>query len=160
MDHLKKNWKLIAVVFIVCLFIKPALSPLILGAFFSYLGFVSSSFFKKIHQTGISCTGKIIDFNPERDGDNGPLVEFTTITGIIIKAKPFVYSSTDLNKIITYINENNKNIPIIYDPEDPKKFVLQTEEGFNNAVFKIFIIVGLLLIGISICWLLGYIKMG
>ncbi len=82
------------------------------------------------------------------------------MTGEIIREKPFVYASTDISKIRSYSNSIDTSVPILYDPDDPKKFVLKNEEVFNYVVFIIFILGGLLFIGLSISWLLGYIKIG
>ena len=160
MDLVKKYRIPILVTFGVCMFVKPVLCFLILGILVSYLGFASVMFLKKITETGIEWTGKIIEYQSDSKGHKTPLIEFTTMTGDIIKEKPFIYASTDLSKIRTYSNFIDQSVPILYDPDDPKKFVLKNESGFNYVVLTIFILVGLFFVGLSISYLLGYIKMG
>ena len=160
MELIKKYWIAIVVTFGICLFVKPALCFLILGAIISYAGFASVAFLKKIKHSGVDWTGKIVEYQSDSDGHKTPLIEFTTMTGDFVKEKPFVYASTDLSKIRTYSKFIDQTVPILYDPDDPKKFVLNNEEGFNYAVLIIFIIAGLFFVGLSISWLLGYIKMG
>ena len=159
MELIKKYWIVIVVTFGVCMFIKPALCFLILGTLISYLGFASVIFLKKIKKTGIDWTGNIVEYQSDSDGHKTPLIEFTTMTGDIIREKPFVYASTDLSKIRTYKNFIDQPVPILYDPDNPKKFVLKNEEGFNYIVFILFILGGIFFVGLSISWLLGYIKM-
>jgi hypothetical protein len=141
------------------MFIKPAFCFLILGTLISYLGFSAILFLKKVAKKGIGWTGNIIEYQSDSDGHKTPLIEFTTLSGDIIREKPFIYASTDLSKIRTYKNLIDESVPILYDPDEPKKFVLKNEEGFNYVVFIIFILAGLFFIGLSISWLLGYIKM-
>jgi hypothetical protein len=159
MDLIKKYWIAIVVAFGLCMFIKPALCFLILGTLISYIGFAAVIFLKKIARTGVDWTGNIIEYQSGSDGHKTPLIEFTTMSGDIIREKPFVYTSTDLSKIRTYSKFIDQSVPILYDPADPKKFVLKNEEGFNYVVFIVFILAGLFFVGLIIGWVLGYIKM-
>jgi hypothetical protein len=160
MDLIKKYWIAFVVTFGVCMFVKPSLCPLILGTLVSYMGFKAVIFLTKISKTGIDWTGTIIEYQSDSDGHKTLLIEFTTLTGDIIREKPFLYASTDLSKVRTYSNSINQTVPILYDPDDPTKFVLKNENGFNYVVFIIFILAGFFFVGLSIMWLLGYIKMG
>jgi hypothetical protein len=158
MELIKKYWIIIFGTFVICMFIKPDLCFLILGTIFSYWGFASVIFLNKISKFGIEWTGNIIEFQSDSDGHKTPLIEYKTIEGEIIREKPFIYASTDLSKIRTYNNEINQSVPILYDQNEPKKFVLKEEESFNYMVFIIFILIGLIFVGISISSLFGYIK--
>jgi hypothetical protein len=142
----------------VCLFIKPALFFLILGTIMTHSSFLAVVFLKKITKTGIDCTGNIIEYQSDSHGHKTPLIEFTTLTGDIIREKPFIYVWTALSKTRTYSNFIDQSVPILYDPDDPKKFVLKNEEGFNYIVFILFMLGGLLFVGVGISSLLGYIK--
>lgn len=146
--------------FMVCMFIKPALCFLILGMLISYTGFTAVIFLKRIVKIGIEWTGTVIEYQAERDGHRTPLIEFTTMAGDVIREKPFVYASTGLSIIRKHSKFIDQSIPILYDPDEPKKFVLKNEKGFSYIVFIIFIMAGLFFVGLSISWLLGYIKMG
>jgi hypothetical protein len=141
------------------MFIKPPLCFLIGGMLSCYIGFAAIIFLRRMSRTGVDWTGNIVEYQSDSDGHRTPLIEFTTISGDIIKEQPVVYASTDLSKIRTYSKFIGQPIPILYDPEDPKKFVLKSEEGFNYFVSMVFILVGLFFVGLSIGSLLGYIKM-
>lgn len=160
MEIIKKYWIVIVVTFGLCMFIKPALCPLILGTLVSYIGLTSVVFLKRIAKKGIEWTGNIIEYESDSDGHKTPVIEFTTMTGESVKEKPFIYASTDLSKIRNYKNLINQSVPILYDPVNPQKFVLKKEEGFNYIILVILILAGLFFVGLSICWLSGYIKMG
>jgi hypothetical protein len=159
MELIKKYWIVVFVTFVICMFVKPAVCFLILGGVISYTGFAVASFLKKIERSGVDCTGNIVEYDSNSDGLIMPLIEFTTMTGEFVKEKPFVYASTELIKMRTNNKFIDQPVSILYDPDDPKKFILKNEEGFNYRVFKIFIIGGLFFIGLGIIWLLGYIKM-
>ena len=148
------------VTFGICAFIKPALCFLILGTLISYFGFASVLFLMKIAKTGIEWKGNIIEYQTDNDGHKTPLIEFKTMAGEIIREKPFIYSSTDLSKIRTYKSFIDQSVPILYDKDDPKRFILKNEEGFNYIVFLLFIIAGLFFVGLSISWILGFIQIG
>lgn len=144
--------------FLIFMFVKPALCFLLLGTFFSYFGFEAIRFLKTIPKKGIEWTGNIVEFQSDSDGHKTPLIEFTTMSGDLVREPPFVYASSELSKIRTYDNLINQSVPILYDPDDPKKFVLKTEAGFSYFVFTFFLLAGLFFIGLSISSLLGYIK--
>jgi len=155
MDLIKKYWIVIVVTFGLCMFIKPALCPLIIGTLLSYLGFAAVIFQIKIAKKGIDWTGNIIEYQSDSDGHKTPVIEFSTMTGELIREQPFVFASTDLSKIRTYKNLIDQSVPILYDPDDPKKFVLKNERWFNYIFFIIIILGGLFSVGLSISWLLG-----
>lgn len=146
MELIKKYWIVVFVTFVICMFVKPALCFLILGGIISYTGFATVSFLKKIERSGIDWTGNIVEYESDSDGLITPLIEFTTMTGEFVKEKPFIYASIDLSKARTYNKFIDQPVLILYDPDEPKKFVLKNEEGFNYRVFKIFIIGGLFLL--------------
>lgn len=160
MHFIEKYWKIIIVVFVLSMIIKPAICFLILGTLLTYIGFVAISFLKNIARNGIVCTGQIIEYQKDSDGYKTPVIEFTTQNGELIREKPHVYASTDLSKIRTYNNSINQPVPILYDPDDPCKFVITTERQFNHAVFIIIILAGLFFTGLSFAALFGYINMG
>ncbi len=124
------------------------------------MGIAAIIFLKNIAKKGIKWTGNIIEHHSDSDGHKTPLIEFTTMTGELIREKPYVYASTDLSKIRTYKNSINHSVPILYDPERPEKFVLANEKQFNYVTFFIFILAGLFFVGLSISSFLGYINMG
>jgi len=159
MEIVKKYWIVIIVTFGLCIFIKPALCPLILGTLLSYLGLCSVVFLKNISKRGIDWTGNIIEYESDSEGYKTPVIEFTTLKGETVKKKPTIYATTDLSKIRTYKDLINHSVPILYDPDDPQKFILKNEGGFNYFISVIFILGGLFFVGLSICWLSGYIKM-
>jgi len=160
MNFIKKYSIAIVVIFALSMFIKPAFCFLILGSLVSYVSFEAIRFLRKIAKRGIDWTGNIIKYQSDSDGHKSPLIEFTTMTGDLIREKPYVYASTDLSKIRTYKNSINQSVPILYDPDDPKKFVLAKDREFNYVILIIFIMAGLFFVGLSISSFLGYIKIG
>ena len=159
MNFIKKYAVLIVIAFVICIFIKPALCFLILGSLVSCVGFATIIFLQKIKKRGTHWTGKIVEYQSDSDGYKIPLIEFTTITGEVVRAKPFVYASTDLSKFRTYSKFVDQTVPIVYDPDNPQRFVLKNEEGFNYFIFILLILAGLFFVGLSIAWLVGYINM-
>ena len=160
MNFIKKYSIIIVIIFGLSMFIKPALCFLILGSLVSYVGFEAIGFLRKIAKKGIDWTGNIIEYQSDSDGYKTPLIEFTTMAGDLVREKPFVYGSTDLSKLKTYKNSINQSVPILYDPDNPKRFVLTKDREFNYVIFFIFILGGLFFVGLSISSFLGYIKMG
>ncbi len=147
------------VIFALLMFIKPILCPLILGLFAIFIAVASIRFMKTIHIKGIDCTGTIVEYQSDNEGYKTPVIEFTSMTGEVIREKPFIYASSDLSKVRTYKNLIKQQVSILYDPEDPKKFILKEEETFSYLFLMILIAIGLFFIGMSIASLLGYIKM-
>ena len=160
MELIKKYWIVIVIAFGLAMFIKPAACFLILGLLVFYVGISAVKFLRNIKKVGIECTGSILEYQADSDGYKTPVVEFTTLAGEYVKEKPFVYASTDLSKIRNYRSMRDENIAVLYDPADPKKFVLVQEQGFNYLTFIVFVIIGTAFVGLSICGLLGYIKFG
>lgn len=140
--------------------IKPALCFLILRILLFLFGIISITFLVRIYKIGLSLKGKIIEFETDGEGDMMPVIEYTTLIGELVKEKPHIYTSTDLSKLLKNENSINQTVMILYDPKDPKKFVLKNEEGLNYFVFILFTLSGIFFAGLSICWLLGYIDMG
>jgi hypothetical protein len=160
MEYIKKYWIGIIIAFGVSLFIKPAFCFLILGTLLLYLGITSVLFQIKIQKKGIECNGKILSFTTSRRGNTTPIIEFTPFTGNTIIEEPFIYTSLDLGSI-SFNDENvKKEVLIVYDPDNPKRFIVADENGFNYIVLVFVLLVGLVFITVSICNLLGYIQIG
>lgn len=151
MKYLNKYGFVILIVFGFSMFIKPAVCSLILGLLLCYMSTEYILFLKKVHRKGIESIGRILFFESDSDGHKTPMIEFTTIEGETILDKPFLYVSTDLSTIRSYKNRNGKEVSIIYDPEDPKKFIIVGETSYNYIGIAISILVGLFFIVLSIC---------
>ncbi len=132
---------------------------LILGAIFFCMGTQSIFFLKKIKKKGVSCTGKIISYESDSEGYKTPIVEFTPFEGTLIAEKPIIYGSTDLSKIRSYKKMIETEVSILYDPDDPKKFILTNENGFNYFMVILFGLLGLGFIVLSLFVFSGYIKL-
>ena len=159
MDFVKRYGKVIVLTFVLCMLIKPALCFLIIGTLGAYIGLDAVIFLKKITKTGIDWTGSIIEYQSDSDGHKTPTIEFKTITGDIVKEQPFIYTSTDLSKIRSFRKSIGQSVSILYDPDDPKKFILKNEALVNYIGSVFSILLGLLFVGLGVSWLLGYIKM-
>ena len=158
MKNITKYWLYICISFIIAMFVKPILCALILGSLFFYIGIVTINFLRRISKSGIQSTGTILSYESDDEGYKTPIVEFTTLTGEKIAEKPSVYASSDLSKIRTYNNLINQNIIILYDPENPKQFVISSEKEFNYFFLILCILAGLFFIGLCFGNLLGYIQ--
>ena len=151
---------LFAVAFFSLAFIKPALCFLILGGVILYFAIASIRLQKKISIRGIECTGRILSFETDSDGDKTPLIEFTPIGGTMITAKPYIYTSTDFGKIRSYDHLIGSEVLVRYDPDDPRKFALTQEGGFNVIVLVLFILGSGVFIAVGIADLTGFIRLG
>ena len=160
MKCIKKYWIVFIIVFALLMLIKSILCMLMLGLMAIFIGIETVFFLKKIQTNGIECAGKIVGFETDSDGDRTPLVEFTTIKGESIKEKPSVYSSINVIEVFTLNKMINKTVSVLYDPDDPKRFVFAKENGGNSFSIFIVILIGLTFVVLSICNLLGYIKFG
>ena len=127
-----------------------------LGVTFLIGGILSALFFKKIKHKGIRSMGKVL-FYKNDDEAKVPIIEFTTANGETIKRKPsgFVYSN--MRRFKKYNTEINEGVQVIYNPDNPKKFIIENEEGILYKAMEIIICVGLLLIGFSTYVLLRHI---
>ncbi len=142
------------------LFIKAILCMLMLGLLIVLIGIEISLSLKKIQVNGIKSVGKIVGYNTDSDGDKTPIVEFLTINGELINASPLVYTSVNLIEVFTLNRMINKSVSILYDSEEPKRFIFMNENGNNYFTIFIIILVGLAFAILSVCNLLGYIKFG
>ncbi len=152
----KYEW-LFAIAFVFFMFYKPIYCFLLLGTLIILFVIKFSLFLNKINKIGKEVDGKIISYEIEDEGHKSPLVEFEVSGKKIIK-KPYYYSSTDLSKFKTYRNNIEKSIPIIYIPNNPEKFIIKTEKGFNYFTLILSTIVGVIFILIGFAQLFNFIK--
>lgn len=157
MKYIEKYWILIWVVYIFAMFVKPVLCILILGSLCFYGGVSAIILLNKIHDRGIESVGRILSYVRNKSYKT-PVVEFTPVDGDIVTAEPFIYVSTDLSKIRSYNTMMDMEVLVLYDPKDPKKFVLAGEKNSNYIFFFIIILVGLGFIVLSVCIFSGFIK--
>jgi hypothetical protein len=158
MNFIAKYWLVIVVVFGVCIFIKPPLCFLLLGVLIVYMSLEAIIFLNKMATKGIACTGIIIEYQSDSDGDKIPLVEFTTIAGDLISGNPYVSASTSLSKVKAAKGSIQDTVSILYDPKDPKKFEVVNDRRNNYAILILFLLLGLLSLLLGTCTLLGYIR--
>ena len=149
---------ILVITFICCMFCKPILGSLIIGPLVLYYSINSWRFLSNVKHNGIECEGIILSYEPDDEGHKTPIIEFETFENKIIKEKPYYYASTDLSIFLKYQNNLNKKVLIIYDKENPEKFVLKTETNFNYGSLIFAIIISLIFITIGFANLLGYIK--
>jgi hypothetical protein len=158
MKNVEKYWIYIIAVLFILIFIKPAVFFISFGSIFSFAAVRFVRFQNRIGHNGIKSIGRILTYEFGRYGKY-PIIEYLTINGQLISREPYVYISTDLSKIKSYSKMIGKEVQILYDSEDPHKFILAGEKGFNYIVLTLFLLAGLLFIVVGICSLLGYIKM-
>lgn len=154
--NIKYQW-LILIAFLFFMFYKPIFCFLLLGLLIVFYVIQSSIFLNQINKKGEETIGKITSYLTESEGYKTPLVEFE-INGEKILKKPYYYSSSDLSKFKTYRKNINKSITIVYIPNNPEKFIIKSEKGFNYFSLIFSAIVGLGFILISLANLFNFIK--
>ena len=127
---------------------------LIVGGGFLYAGIFIRNSNRRIQRNGIKTKAKIIDFVEERmkdaDGDSFlyhfPIVSFTNQNGSVTTQK--LDSSENPKKI-------NQLIDIIYLKKNNEYEIMINNEFWKSLFPMIFIVGGILFLGIGIVWLLN-----
>lgn len=143
-----------AIAFIFFMLYKPVICFLMMGTLALYYAIYSFSFLIRINKNGIEKHAKIVSYESDKEGYKTPIIEFEISEGINFTGKPFLHTSSDLDKFQSYQRNLNKTIKIIYNPNDPEKFILK--DNFNYFGLIILIVVGLVFSWISVGNLLGY----
>ena len=158
MENIKKYWILIAIIFVFFMYYEPVVCLIILGSFFLILGISSWTFLYEIKKRGIKSVGKILNYESDNDGHITPIVNYKTVNGKVINKKPYFYVTANIGSITTYKSKINEEVPIIYNPNNPEKFILQEEMTLNKFGLIFFIIVGLTLFVVGLLDLIGIIN--
>lgn len=140
------------------MFIEPSFCLFILGGLFVFICIEGVLFLNRIQLVGIRRQGKIIGFESDHDGYNTPIIEFETLEGEIIEDKPYVSISTSLSRFRSYKNKIQKPVPILYMPNSPKKFVIESNEGYYYTALIFFGLIGTVLIVLGVCELMGIVN--
>lgn len=111
---------------------------------------------RKLDKNGIECLGTIVSYESDEEGYKTPVIEFQTTEGKNLIGKPHLHTSTDLDKFQSYKKNIGKIIKIIYDSENPEKFILK--DNSNGCGMFLLIAVGLFFTYISLGSLLGYLN--
>jgi hypothetical protein len=127
-----------------------------LGTALLFYAVYSISSLNQINKNGIENLGKIVSYESDNEGYKTPVIEFEISEGKNFTGKPFLHTSSDLDKFLSYQKNINKTVKIIYNPDCPEKFILK--DNFNYFGLIILIIVGLIFSVLSIGSLLGYIN--
>lgn len=155
--HIKKYGLIVFLTFVFCMFYKPVICFLILGTFVFYYGFHYLFFLNSIDKKGVEVVGKILSYQSDGEGYKTPIIEFES-KGLLIKEKPYYYASTDLSKFRTYDSNIEKLVPILYCPNNPERFILKSEKGFNYFSLFFALIVGLIFMIVGLSHVFGFIK--
>ena len=158
MEYLKRYWPIFAIVFIMLVYIKPAVALLVLGPAFCYWSIRGIRTQRKIRNNGIECIGRILSFEADNDGLKVPVVEFTLTRGRVVSGKPHIYSFTDLRKVWPYDSLIGSEVLVIYDPDEPKKFVITSRKNHIIFFYVLFFAISLFLTVMGVASLLVYIK--
>lgn len=158
MKYLDKYWNYYIGIFVIFMFVKPALSFLILGLLIFLKSIDYYIFFKNIKKNGIYTEGKVISYKADSDGHKQPYIEYKTKEGEVFNEKPFYYASTDLCILKTYKDKIDQIIPIIYDKNIPNRITIESEANFNQFSLIFMFLIGFLFCFVSVLSMLGYIK--
>lgn len=142
------------ILFVICMFFKPVLCFLLLGIACTYYSIHTLLVLNKLNKNKIECFGKIVSYESDSEGFKTPLIEFETSDGKTFRGKPFIHSSSDLDKFKTYKENINKNIKIQYNFKEPENFIIKDQS--NGCTVILVTVIGLVFLAISIGNLLGY----
>lgn len=131
MRFIKKYPFLFITVFIVTVIFKPEVCFIELGVFLVFWALSSFIIFTRIKKNGVQCVGQIVELNVDSEGGKIPTVQFTTQSGQHIKAQPFIYTATDLSKLVSSEKHYEAGMPLKYDPDSPERFILIGQAGYN-----------------------------
>lgn len=160
MKFIKEYWIAIAIVFLAAFIIKPPACPFLLGLLMAYSSISAINLQKRLHVKGIECTGIIVDFSTDNEGDKTLVIQFTTTNGEIIKNKPYIYSSGGITASFSSRMTINESVSILYDPDNPNEYIIAGDKLSNNATSILFLLIGIGLIIFGACGILGYINYG
>jgi hypothetical protein len=154
MKFIKKYWLVIGITLFVLASIKLELTMILFSSMVIYGCVEMGIFVKKMDKSGIECVGKIVGYEFKT-----PVIEFTTASGILIKEQPFVYGSTNLNGITLSKNNIDQLVSVLYDINEPKKFVLSGDKGMNYFLMGFIILIALFFFIMGIGSLFGLLKL-
>lgn len=142
------------IAFAVCLFVKPFLCILFVGLAFIGGGINAIRTEARLKEIGIECPGTMVELEIEMDREGRmPIIEFNTLTGEHIRGK----ASSDITGLLPL--DPPVPVTVKYDPNNPKKFILLESEASNNHIMLYFVVLlGVIISGVAICLLLGYIS--
>jgi len=159
MKNLEKYGYFIFAVFVIFMFVKPAICFLILGFYMLYLGSEYKVIIDEIEQNGITTEGKIIKYSRDDEGYQIPIINFSTKKGEFIEKEPHYYFVTDFNKFKSFKNSIGESTIIKYNAKKPEQFVIDGKYSLHRTTIIIMILVSLILITIGTLSIFGIIKM-
>ena len=140
----------IFILFLFFMFYEPIVCFIILGTLVSITSIYYWRFLTYIYKNGTKASGKILSYESDSEGYKTPIISFTTEQGIQIREKPYYHASTDLGILMSYKKEIGRQIDILHDPENPEKFVIKKEKGFNKLTLIFMALIGLIFLIIGI----------
>ena len=125
------------VLFVFFMFFKPAICSLMLGTVTLFYAISSILSLNKMNKYGIENSEKIISYESDNEGYKTPIIEYQVDEVRSFKGKPFLHTSSDLDKFQSYHRNINKTIKIIYDPDYPEKFILKDNYNIFGFILTI-----------------------
>ncbi len=160
MEDNKKYWILIVLVFVFFMYYKPDVCFIIMGSVFFIIGIHAWVFAYTIKKYGISSFGRVINYESDNDGHTIPIVQYKTKNGKEIIKKPYLYMTAYIGRITTYKNNIYDKVPIVYNPKNPKRFILKEEHSQNHLGVVFITIIGIVLIGVGLSKIFNIISIG
>ncbi|MBW8360300.1 MAG: DUF3592 domain-containing protein [Weeksellaceae bacterium] len=158
MKTLEKYWTYIVIFFAIFMFVKPVVCLLILGFIFSFIGVHYLSVVTNLKNFGLTINGKISKYSRDGKGYQTPVIKYTTFDGKIIENEPYIFSTSDLNKITNFKNQIDKTIVIRYNSQNPDEFLLQKQVIFTKVISYFFTIFGIVITTVGIVDIFGFIN--
>lgn len=159
MKFIERYWIVLVIAFLFLFFVNKALGILILGSVASYFSIVTIKKQRELSRTGLTVVGKIKSYTVDSDGYSTPIIQFTTLDGSVISKEPYAYVSTDVDRFQSYKSSIDTNVVVLYDPANPEDFVIANEKPWNDFVFFLLGVVGVVLVVVSMAAFSGYIKL-
>lgn len=158
MKNIEKYWPFLIVVYAISVFTKPAFCFLLLGFLFLFMGIKAIVFLNTMNKSGIEAKGKIVEFETDKQGDLTPLLEYINENGDLIRSKPTVQSSTNLDLLFAKFSLGDELV-IKYEKQKNENFIIVEDSNFNSIVFFVFGLIGLVLFSIGVLSLFNLIQL-
>ncbi|UTW64807.1 hypothetical protein KFE94_08915 [bacterium SCSIO 12643] len=147
MDFYNKYAVYFGILFVISMFIEQAFCILILGILIGIISIESLFIRITLNRIGVKCNGEIDGIESDNENFKTPKIKFKTLENEEIIGTPSLYVSTSFSQVQSYKSKIGREIPIIYNPNNPIKFELYNEKGYGTIGI---IVTGILSFGLLI----------
>uniref|UniRef100_UPI00404932AD DUF3592 domain-containing protein n=1 Tax=Flavobacterium sp. TaxID=239 RepID=UPI00404932AD len=128
----------------------------IIGLVVISVGVYGMIFIDLIKKRGKVTNGKIVSYQKDDEGFKTPIIEFTTRNGKLVRKVPTTFFSFKSSFSKHSNSALNENMQVLYDPNNPEKFLIKQniETDYNAYIF--IVIIGLAMAALAA---LSYLQM-